>query len=35
VVQSLVDDNMVDTEKIGTFVCFWSFPSKAVNTVGL
>ncbi|KAA0203872.1 hypothetical protein HAZT_HAZT002682 [Hyalella azteca] len=29
VVQSLVDDNMVDTEKIGTCVYFWAFPSKA------
>lgn len=32
VVQSLVDDGMVDTEKIGTSVYFWAFPSKAFNT---
>ena len=30
VVQSLVDDNMVDTDKIGTSVYFWAFPSKAL-----
>ncbi len=29
VVQSLVDDDMVETDKIGTSVYFWSFPSKA------
>lgn len=29
VVQSLVDDNLVDTDKIGTSVYFWAFPSKA------
>ncbi|KAM3955392.1 meiotic nuclear division protein 1 homolog [Aphomia sociella] len=29
VVQSLVDDHLVDSEKIGTSVYFWSFPSKA------
>lgn len=32
VVQSLVDDGMVDTDKIGTSVYFWAFPSKASNT---
>ncbi|KAK7069723.1 Meiotic nuclear division protein 1 [Halocaridina rubra] len=32
VVQSLVDDGMVDTEKIGTSVYFWAFPSKALST---
>ncbi|KAK9505342.1 hypothetical protein O3M35_009423 [Rhynocoris fuscipes] len=32
VVQSLVDDGMVDTEKIGTSVYFWAFPSKAKNS---
>ena len=32
VVQSLVDDGMVDTEKIGTSVYFWAFPSKAKHT---
>ena len=31
VVQSLVDDGMVDSDKIGTSVYFWAFPSKAVN----
>lgn len=31
VVQSLVDDGMVDTDKIGTSVYFWAFPSKAAN----
>uniref|UniRef100_A0A2P2HYM8 Meiotic nuclear division protein 1 homolog n=1 Tax=Hirondellea gigas TaxID=1518452 RepID=A0A2P2HYM8_9CRUS len=31
VVQSLVDDNLVDTDKIGTCVYFWAFPSKASN----
>merc|ERR1712141_861214 len=29
VLQSLVDDDMGDTEKIGTSVYFWAFPSKA------
>ncbi|XP_071547601.1 meiotic nuclear division protein 1 homolog [Panulirus ornatus] len=32
VVQSLVDDSMVDTDKIGTCVYFWAFPSKAIST---
>lgn len=31
VVQSLVDDGLVDTDKIGTSVYFWAFPSKAAN----
>lgn len=31
VVQSLVDDGMIDTDKIGTSVYFWAFPSKASN----
>ena len=30
VVQSLVDDNLVDSDKIGTSVYFWAFPSKAL-----
>ena len=30
VVQSLVDDYLVDTDKIGTSVYFWAFPSKAL-----
>ena len=29
ILTSLVDDAMVDTEKIGTSVYFWAFPSKA------
>eukprot|EP00096_Caligus_rogercresseyi_P016728 TRINITY_DN957_c1_g1_i1.p1 TRINITY_DN957_c1_g1~~TRINITY_DN957_c1_g1_i1.p1 ORF type:complete len:216 (+),score=52.08 TRINITY_DN957_c1_g1_i1:32-649(+) len=29
VVQSLADDSLVDTDKIGTSVYFWAFPSKA------
>jgi len=29
VVTSLADDGMVDTDKIGTSVYFWAFPSKA------
>lgn len=32
VLQSLVDDGLVDSEKIGTSVYFWAFPSKAYNT---
>lgn len=31
VVQSLVDDAMVDTERIGTSNYFWAYPSKAVH----
>ena len=31
VLQSLVDDNLVDTDKIGTSVYFWAFPSKALG----
>ena len=31
VVQSLVDDGLVDTDKIGTSVYFWAFPSKALQ----
>ncbi|KAK3860930.1 hypothetical protein Pcinc_021624 [Petrolisthes cinctipes] len=31
IVQSLVDDAMVDTDKIGTGVYFWAFPSKAIS----
>merc|ERR1719341_2895548 len=29
VVTSLVDDGLVDSEKIGTSIYFWAFPSKA------
>ncbi|KIH44276.1 Mnd1 family protein [Ancylostoma duodenale] len=32
VTQSLVDDGLVECEKIGTFVCYWAFPSKASQT---
>jgi len=31
VVQSLVDDGYVDSERIGTSVYFWAFPSKATQ----
>ncbi|KAK5641889.1 hypothetical protein RI129_010436 [Pyrocoelia pectoralis] len=31
VLQSLVDDGAVDTDKIGTSIYFWAFPSKAAN----
>lgn len=33
VVQSLVDDGMIDTERIGTSNYFWAFPSKALHAV--
>ena len=33
VLQSLVDDNIVDSERIGTSNYFWAFPSKALNNV--
>ncbi|KAK7576453.1 hypothetical protein V9T40_012739 [Parthenolecanium corni] len=32
IVQNLVDDGLVDSDKIGTSVFFWSYPSKALNT---
>lgn len=32
VVQCLVDDGLVDTDKIGTSVYFWAYPSKALHT---
>ena len=35
VLTSLVDDGMVDTDKIGTSVYFWAFPGKARQTVCL
>lgn len=31
----LVDDGLVDSDKIGTFMCYWAFPSKAMNAVGV
>lgn len=33
VLQSLVDDGLVDSDRIGTSNYFWSFPSKAANNV--
>lgn len=33
ILTSLVDDGMVDTEKIGTSVYFWAFPGKARQKV--
>jgi len=33
ILQSLVDDALVDTERIGTSNYFWAFPSKASNNV--
>jgi hypothetical protein len=35
VVQSLVDDAMVDSDKIGTSIYFWAFPSKASQNVSM
>ncbi|KAJ8932410.1 hypothetical protein NQ314_014667 [Rhamnusium bicolor] len=32
VVQKLVEDGLIDTDKIGTSVYFWAFPSKAVKS---
>ncbi|XP_046389925.1 meiotic nuclear division protein 1 homolog [Ischnura elegans] len=32
VIQSLVDDGLVDTDKIGTSVYYWSYPSKTRKT---
>ncbi|KAF7244191.1 hypothetical protein EYD10_09602 [Varanus komodoensis] len=32
ILQSLVDDGMVDTDRIGTSNYFWAFPSKALHT---
>ncbi|XP_075054673.1 meiotic nuclear division protein 1 homolog isoform X2 [Mixophyes fleayi] len=32
ILQSLVDDAMVDSERIGTSNYFWAFPSKALHT---
>ncbi|XP_063243353.1 meiotic nuclear division protein 1 homolog [Bacillus rossius redtenbacheri] len=31
VLQSLVDDDLVDSEKIGTSIYYWSYPNKSVN----
>ena len=35
ILTSLVDDDMVDTDKIGTSVYFWAFPSKASQIVSI
>ena len=35
ILTSLVDDGMVDTDKIGTSVYFWAFPSKASQNVSV
>ena len=35
ILTSLVDDGMVDTDKIGTSVYFWAFPSKASQNVSI
>lgn len=29
ITQLLVDEGLVECEKIGTFVCYWAFPSQA------
>jgi hypothetical protein len=33
IVKELVDDNEVNSDKIGTSVYFWSFPSETANRV--
>lgn len=33
VVQSLIDDNLVITDKIGISNYYWSFPSVAIQSV--
>jgi hypothetical protein len=33
VLDSLLADNIVDTDKIGTSVLYWAFPSKASQIV--
>ena len=33
ILTSLVDDGMVDTDKIGTSIYFWAFPGKARQKV--
>ena len=33
IVHSLIDDGLVDTDRVGISNYFWSFPSKAVNKV--
>lgn len=31
VLQNLVENGLVDTDKIGTSIYFWAFPSKAIT----
>ena len=33
VIKSLVDDDLIISDKIGTGTYFWSFPSEAYNSV--
>lgn len=33
ITQLLVDEGLVECEKIGTFVCYWAFPSQAAVIV--
>ena len=33
ILQGLVDDGMVDSERVGTSNYYWAYPSKAVNNV--
>ncbi|MCP9264033.1 Mnd1 family protein [Dirofilaria immitis] len=33
ITQLLVDEGLVECEKIGTFVCYWAFPSQSMITV--
>lgn len=33
VLQSLIDDNLIDQEKIGASNVYWAFPSKALIVV--
>ena len=35
VLQSLVDDGLVDSDRIGTSNYFWAFPSKVANQVSM
>ncbi|MCP9260602.1 Mnd1 family protein, partial [Dirofilaria immitis] len=32
ITQLLVDEGLVECEKIGTFVCYWAFPSQSMIT---
>ncbi len=33
ILQGLVDDAMVDSERVGTSNYYWAYPSKALNNV--